>query len=81
MESMMGMSVDFSEPLFPICKKDIIVILYPIGLIWQINLKKIFFWSTVDLQCCDSFRCTEKVNQLYICARVCSITSVVSDSL
>ena len=43
MESMMGMSVDFSEPLFPICKKDIIVILYPIGLIWQINLKKIFF--------------------------------------
>lgn len=45
MESMVGMSVDFSEPLFPICKTDVIVILYPIGLIWQINEKKNFFFG------------------------------------
>ena len=43
MESMVGMSVDFSEPLFPICQTDTIVILYPIGLIWQIYLKNFFF--------------------------------------
>ena len=47
MESMVDMSVDFSEPLFPICQTDIIVILYPVGLIWQIYLKNNFFFIGV----------------------------------